>query len=464
MFLGSTDGTFSGPTTYSTGSYSLPDTITVADLNNDRRLDIIVAYFGINSVGIFLGTGDGTFVNYTTVSTNAARPIWIHIAHLDNDTFLDLVTADYGTDSITLYSGDGTGDFSYRIRYPTGFDSSPLSVTSGDLNNDNHLDLAVAYSGTNNVGIFFGKGNGEFSDQRVLSTGIYSRPHSVIIGHLDNDKLLDIAIANYGTNNIGIFWNLGNETFDEQTTYMLENASPYFIDVADMNRDKQSDLIVTNIGTNNIGILLRRADGDFARPKMLVTGSLSSISAAVDDLNKDNLPDIIAISSDTNIISICLGKAEGIQSETRYSIKETIGNENPQLDITSGDQIERVRRQYVSEDCPAQQSYVTYGSSSVVVADFNNDSYPDMAVATVGQSRLVVFLGYGNGSFAYETTYRMNTYSFSVEIADFNVDGHSDIVIAYGDRDYVSVNILLGCGNGSFVDPITRVIDDQLDQ
>lgn len=59
VVLGSANETFKQSATYSTGSHSLPDSVVVADLNNDKRLDIIVACFGINSVGIFLGTGDG---------------------------------------------------------------------------------------------------------------------------------------------------------------------------------------------------------------------------------------------------------------------------------------------------------------------------------------------------------------------------------------------------------------------
>ena len=462
VFLGSTDGTFSRSTTYSTGSYSLPDKVTVADLNNDRRLDIVVAYFGINSVGIFLGTGDGTFVNYTTVSTNAARPIWIHIAHLDNDTFLDLVTADYGTDSITIYSGDGTGNFSYRMRYPTGFDSSPLSVTSGDLNNDNHLDLAVANSGTNNVGIFFGKGNGEFSDQRVLSTGIHSRPHSVAIAHLDNDKLLDIAIANYGTNNVGVFRNLGDRTFGEQATYMLENASPYFIEAADVNLDRQADLIVISRGTNNIGVLLRRANGTLYRPIMFVTGSLSSISAATGDLNKDGFFDIMVVNNDTNSITISISKNDGFHSEARYSLAEGTTSSAAELNeanSSSTDEKVRVRRQYFPEICLEPPTYPSPDERfSMLTGDFNIDGHLDMIVMDFRWATLVLFLGDGNGSFSHKTIFQKSDAAFiSLQMADFNGDTHLDIALAYKDYELIdtAVDIFLGHKNASFTKHVT---------
>ena len=349
VFLQSSNGTFRRSTTYSTGSHSLPNTITIADLNNDQQLDIVVAYYGTNSIGIFLGMNDGTFVNYTTIFTNSCRPIYIHIAHLDNNTFLDLVMTDYGTDSINIYSGDGTGNLSHWKRYSTGYDSSPVSLTSGDLNDDHCLDLVVANSGTNNLGIFFGKCNGEFSDQQVLSTGIYSRPNSIVVGNLNRDNLMDIAVANYETKNIGVFLNTGNGTFAKQTIYMLENTSPYFIVVGDINKDEETDLIVTGIGVNNIVILLGHASGHFSRPIVFATESFSSISSAVDDLNKDGLSDVIFISNDTNSVSISFSKKEGFQSEARYSIDiQPRSVVKDIIDTSLSDQQARTRREYGS--------------------------------------------------------------------------------------------------------------------
>ena len=100
VFLQFTNNTFRKSTTYSTGVYSLPNAVAIADLNNDQQLDIVVACFGSNNIGIFLGVGDSTFVNRTTISSGLSRPLWIHIAHLDNDNYLDLAIANFGTNHV----------------------------------------------------------------------------------------------------------------------------------------------------------------------------------------------------------------------------------------------------------------------------------------------------------------------------------------------------------------------------
>jgi hypothetical protein len=55
--------------------------------------------------------------------------------------------------------------------------SHPHSITTVDLNNDDRLDLVVANSNTNNIGIFIGYGKDTFADQITYPTGIDSPPY-----------------------------------------------------------------------------------------------------------------------------------------------------------------------------------------------------------------------------------------------------------------------------------------------
>jgi hypothetical protein len=142
---------------FSFGAGSAPISIAVGDFNNDTRLDIAVANFGSNTVGVSLGNGNGTFLVQPTFSTGAA--------------------------------------------------SAPCTVAVGDFNNDTRLDIAVANIGIHNVAIFLGNGNGTFAGQMILSTGTGSHPISVAVGDFDQDTLLDIAVASYGNSSIGIFLN-----------------------------------------------------------------------------------------------------------------------------------------------------------------------------------------------------------------------------------------------------------------
>ena len=307
IYLGKNDGLFSSPIKYSTGIGSAPCMVSVGDFDNDYGPDIAVANFDTNNILLFIGFNNGSFASQTELLTGTSRPIAIALADFNNDTRLDIATADYGKHSVSVFDGYGNGSFSNPLSYSTAFDSFPLSLVAAHLNKDNYLDLAIANYGTNNIGILLGNGNGTFANQIILSTGLGSHPLSIVAGYFNNDTLLDIAVANSGTNNIGILLNNGNGIFTNQTIYSLNVSSPYSIGVGDLNQDNQLDLVATNNDPNNIVVLLGSGNGNFEIPKTYSTGSVSSIALALGDINKDHRIDVIVISNDTGAIDVLIG-------------------------------------------------------------------------------------------------------------------------------------------------------------
>lgn len=95
IFRGAGSGNFATPTMHFTGLYSTPYMVAVDDFNNDHRLDIAVANFDTNCIGMFMGIGNGSFNHHLIISTSFSRPIFIHIIDLNNDTLLDIITANY---------------------------------------------------------------------------------------------------------------------------------------------------------------------------------------------------------------------------------------------------------------------------------------------------------------------------------------------------------------------------------
>ena len=59
--LGNGDGSFQSPAAFSTGTNTDPRAIAVGDFNGDKVADLVVANYATNTVGVFLGIGDGTF-------------------------------------------------------------------------------------------------------------------------------------------------------------------------------------------------------------------------------------------------------------------------------------------------------------------------------------------------------------------------------------------------------------------
>ena len=51
---------------------------------------------------------------------------------------------------------------------PIEYDTDPRSIALGDFNRDGLMDIVVANFGTNNIEILFGFGNGSFYDRRQI--------------------------------------------------------------------------------------------------------------------------------------------------------------------------------------------------------------------------------------------------------------------------------------------------------
>src|SRR5207249_4698884 len=89
----------------------------------------------------------------------------------------------------------------------------------GDFNKDDRLDIIIANYGTNNIGALFGFGNGTFENQIMLTNSSNYHPSSIAFGDFNIDTQMDIVIANFGDNNLGVIFGCGNGPFSAQLTY-----------------------------------------------------------------------------------------------------------------------------------------------------------------------------------------------------------------------------------------------------
>ncbi|CAF1238509.1 unnamed protein product [Adineta ricciae] len=405
VFLGTGNGSFRYSSTYSVKSLAL--SVVVGDFNNDDRLDLVVTSGGTNDIILYLGLGNGFFEDpkAITIGYNSRTAA---VGDLDNDTNLDIVI---GSDSklLVVLRGNGDGSFTSQIIYLNSSYPSDIHIT--DFNNDTRLDIAVANYAVNNVGIFLGYGNGSFMPQVTYSVDV--GPVSLAVGDLNNDGRLDIVATTVGYRSVSILLGNGNASFRNVIRYSV-GILPQSVVIGDFNNDGYSDIVVANLGSNSLGILLGYGDGEFIPQLTQQTGS-APISIAASDLNKDAKLDIVVANSGDNTVTVWFGQPDLIFIiETELSI----GN--------------------------------TSQPPSFVIEDFNHDTYDDIIIANADYNHIGVFLGYGNFSFANQITYSTGPSSSPNAIAtgDFNHDGHFDVVTVNSLSN--TIGIFFGDGNGSF--------------
>ena len=88
------------------------------------------------------------------------------------------------------------------------------------------------------------------------------------------------------------------------------------------------------------------------------------------------------------------------------------------------------------------------GPESAIVADFNGDGKPDLAVVNSADNTVSILLGNADGTFASRKDFATGKSPVSVVAGDFNGDGKLDLAIA--NSSDLTVSILLGNGDGTF--------------
>jgi hypothetical protein len=309
VMLGNANGTFQARVDFPAGGQS--QDLAAGDFNSDGKQDLAVT---INSPQISLslltGNGNGTFnapVNFPN-TTGFDAPVAV-AADVNNDTKLDLLIAHTlacftapctSTDDLTIMLGNGNGTFQSR-QMDVGIGMAEIAV--GDFNRDGFKDLAIAGSSAR-LYLLQGNGDGTFTQQPTLEP-IPEDPFArdgtdVDVGDFNRDGIQDlvVAFALNGSKTV-IFIGNGDGTF--RAPHIITEPDiriPHYQAVADYNGDGSQDLALS-LGwgfQGMIEILKGNGDGTF-QPLVLYDPAPPDSSTAGGDLvtgdfNRDGRPDL----------------------------------------------------------------------------------------------------------------------------------------------------------------------------
>jgi len=231
--------------------------IVSADFNSDGNLDIATDSWAVDSIVTLSGDGKGNFTNPVYHATGKHPYQRLRTADFNKDGNADIVTTNLDGNTVTILLGDGKGNFSTHF-----FDSgnTPFGVAIGDLNRDGNLDLAVINSptisggkpGKDGLTILLGDGKGNFSimNGSPFETGL--GPTRVAIGDLNNDGINDIAVSNYKSNFVSIYYMYKSGMLS--TSQLPIGKGSDGIAIFDLDGDGKKDLIATSSNGNSVTI------------------------------------------------------------------------------------------------------------------------------------------------------------------------------------------------------------------
>jgi len=350
---------FASNATYPVGDQ--PQSVCVADFNNDSHLDIATANIGVDdNVSVFFNDGDGTFTLDSEYPVYA-NPEDLVAVDLNQDNYLDLVVSCWYDTSFVLYNN---GDGSFWIDSVALGTDEFIQVTSGDFNGDGYFDAAICNRDSGYVILLLNDQLGVLKDTSYHSTGLSAQ--GILSGDWDNDGDYDLATI-HDIGKLFILLNNGSAVFDTSSFSTLgQSMSGY---AADVDEDGDLDIITANLASASISVMENDGLGNFSASEISLPVWSIPVSIYASDLNNNGHIDLaIGTGSDTGLI-IMEGTGHGNFTWTNNYEAISGGSGVAGGDLNSDGSIDLV--------------VVGYHDDSIevffnLIGDYDNDGIPDM--------------------------------------------------------------------------------------
>ncbi len=371
-------------------------------------------------------------------------PMISHIqpVDLDNDGLLDLIVCDVRNNFVSWIRQYPEGTFTEIILAEDII--APAHVQVIDFNNNGNLDLIVAVLGMlfpNNdrigsVVILENDGNFNFTKHVVVDK--IARVSDVRAGDLNNNGLMDLAVAQFGYDDGETRWieNLGNWEFKSHMLQFL--SGPINVELVDINDSGSLDIIsLVSQEWEEIYCFVNDGEGNF-QPHLIWGSSnedFGSSGIALYDVNQNGKMDILYSNGDAFDYIPPQGRPwHGVQW---LENKGDLNFEYHRLTNFTG-------------------------ATNVRAADFNNNGHIDLIAVSAfniwddPESMSFIWLeNDGNMNFTRREIARKPTHLLVCEPADFNNNGLMDVVTGamhlYPPYDNMS-RITLWINNGKLLE------------
>lgn len=250
--------------------FSGAEDLAVGDVNEDGFLDLVVGASDLGGLSVYFGDGSGSSWREATSDGlpsgedpepgdeedgGWANQVLLH--DMDGDGHLDVVASYYTGPRV--WKGDGKGHWqAYSDGLPTPIIGGLFrGIAVGDINEDGHLDLAVA-NDINGPEVYLQQPDGSWQLTPDVLPSMMGGALGVALGDLDRDGHLDMVVAGRQAKGAGNIYGLfvcqgdGKGSWSEIKGTRLPNEGlsvTWGIAIGDVNGDGLPDLAVGTGGT-----------------------------------------------------------------------------------------------------------------------------------------------------------------------------------------------------------------------
>lgn len=286
--------------------------IAAGDLDGDGKQDLVTTSVADSKIVLFRNTSESGQINFAARQTLSSgdSPFDVTIADFDNDGKMDIAVTNFLSNTISLYQNKSTiGNLSFtRIAdLATGEDLAPNCLMAADFDGDGKFDLAVTFKISNTYAVFHNQSSGStirFGNKVRYFAG--DEAFGIAVGDFTNDRNPDVILTNNHRSCIWVHRNkstFGNLEFQATSPAELFLTLPKHPAAGDLNGDGKIDAALTYY--SNLRILQNGyvPDGRAFNHMVDYNGN-SPYAVAIGDLNLDGFPEVITTNFTSEYISV----------------------------------------------------------------------------------------------------------------------------------------------------------------
>lgn len=295
-----------GSTAYSFEEYSVALTAVaercaVADLNNDKRKDILLHGKTSSGVRVLLGQSDGTLKTGTTLFPDVSISD-LTTTDINADGVADILALNWLANQLTVYYGIGRFVYTEQVAVQLPDEPSQLAVTS--VSAERTFRVAVTLSESRSLQIYSGNSLGDY---RLMSTvELQKEPSGVKFANLNGDQSPDLVAGT--TDGVVVFLSQNATTFLPPVLFGAARLVSGWA-LADVDGDRQTDCVmIDNLAPRLIALF---HSGASARHSVEHCVGIAPHGLVLGDFNGSGKLDIGVLNAGSASLSILTNEGKG---------------------------------------------------------------------------------------------------------------------------------------------------------
>ena len=441
-----------------------PQTLAVADIDNDGDNDFIVGSKDDDKITLLINNGLAVF-NEQVIIYNANYAInKIKLFDLDNNGFLDVIS---GQEDGSIYFSKNIDGINFSsAQNITGAADDGHGFDFLDINGDSYYDIVFSSNYNDNLKYMLNINGNSFSSETIIDSSL-SDPYNLLAKDFDNDGLKDIIVSTTSDDKIGWYKN-NNGSFSSMIQITNNVTNPKYFLIEDLDNDNSFEIITSsyqlNQAENQKLSVFKKNSTSSSYEENIINFYFSAANAVqIADLDNDGNNDIISAFK-----SIVWNKNHGNDIfSSQYLISQNINDlstvdvevkdldNDGWLDIIgiTGGNLEIYKNINGTSFIPIHTQVISEGGEDIEISDINNDGYFDILIShRNGENPISKVLN--NGNFDFENITPIYTFggtgfkAYNFKCGDVDNDGYIDIVV--GASDVSEIHWLNNDGNGNF--------------